>query len=123
MDATFITREISSHLNFPQAFDVIRQLRPQSVVFTGLTHEFDYEFWSDTFAKHDASIAAAVARGEDPTETPVVVKHHLRQEPDVTLLLPVCHLQLGYEGMRIQLKSKAIVIEEEVSIVAEKSKL
>eukprot|EP00052_Salpingoeca_macrocollata_P002687 m.31791 g.31791 ORF g.31791 m.31791 type:complete len:404 (+) comp12549_c0_seq1:259-1470(+) len=42
LDCLFIERAHNTHINLPQAKDIVRMLKPRHTYFVGMTHEFDY---------------------------------------------------------------------------------
>jgi phosphoribosyl 1,2-cyclic phosphodiesterase len=42
IDCLFLDDVHGTHLNFAQAMDVVKQVRPKKTYLTGMSHEFDY---------------------------------------------------------------------------------
>lgn len=103
LDCTFVTRDISSHVNLPQALDIVRKLQPSKTLFTGLTHDFDWDFWSRTL---QLNYARACGTGSgDPlaaADGAVTVNNH--KGVPVEIKLPPFDIDLPYDGLAVNLK-------------------
>eukprot|EP01108_Squamamoeba_japonica_P010194 TRINITY_DN9846_c0_g1_i1.p1 TRINITY_DN9846_c0_g1~~TRINITY_DN9846_c0_g1_i1.p1 ORF type:complete len:364 (-),score=24.74 TRINITY_DN9846_c0_g1_i1:10-1101(-) len=99
IDCTFVEREISSHVNLPQALELLRRIKPRKTLLTGLTHDFDYDFWTRAFQRNYATALGARAAGAEPVETTVAVSETL------TVSLPCLDIELAYDTQLIPLSS------------------
>lgn len=104
LDCTFVTREISSHVNLTQALDIVRKLQPTKTLFTGLTHDFDWDFWSKTLQINYARASGIVSSGSGatPTDGSVTVNNH--KGVPVEIKLPPFDIDLPYDGFSFAVK-------------------
>lgn len=65
IDAVFVEREHPTHVNMPQALEIIRRLRPRRSVLLGMTHEFDYDTHSKGLAEFSSREGLSVYMGYD----------------------------------------------------------
>lgn len=100
LDCTFVKRTISSHVNFPEALDLLRVLKPRKTLFTGLTHEFDYWYFNDLLQANWHRARGIAAAGGQPDDQTVTVAGY-----DLTVALPPLDIALPYETMAITLNS------------------
>jgi phosphoribosyl 1,2-cyclic phosphodiesterase len=101
LDATFVARTISSHVNFPQALDIVRLLKPRKTIFTGLTHEFDYHYFNALLSdNYSRGVGARDAGIVDPPERVVDIESF-----DLKVKLPYLDIELPYETQSFPLNS------------------
>lgn len=101
LDATFVARTISSHVNFPQALDIARLLKPRKTIFTGLTHEFDYHYFNALLSdNYSRGVGARDAGVVDPPERVVKIESF-----DLDVKLPYLDIELPYETQSFSLNS------------------
>jgi phosphoribosyl 1,2-cyclic phosphodiesterase len=101
LDATFVARTISSHVNFPQALDIVRTLKPRKTIFTGLTHEFDYHYFNALLRdNYSRGLGAREAGCAEPVERVVTIEGF-----NIDVALPYLDIELPYETQSFVLTS------------------
>jgi phosphoribosyl 1,2-cyclic phosphodiesterase len=101
LDCTFVKRTISSHVNFPEALDILRKLKPRKTLFTGLTHEFDYHYFNALLHANLHRARGMIEAGiAEPPEQTVAI-----QGFDLRVSLPTLDIELPYDTQSIKLHS------------------